>query len=151
MKRSNLFFYFAITIFICGLIVLGYGIIRWISYSPELELAATKEVKELKPPPNKASLHRNQTRIHCQTNPFTLSGEEIKEVSTENSFDSKLVLKGTIIGPEKTAVLTVKEHPQESYLAKEGDIILQERIVTIKQGQVILSKDGKLLTLYQEK
>ena len=151
MKRSNLFFYFAITIFIFGLIVLGYGIIRWISYSPELELAAAKEVKEVKPTPNKASLHRNQTRILCQKNPFTLSGEEIKEVSTENSFDSKLVLKGTIIGSEKTAVLTVKEHPQESYLAKEGDIILQERIVTIKQGQVILSKDGKLLTLYQEK
>ena len=123
MKKGNFLFYLAVAIFLCGLIFLGKVLNQWITSSP-LEETAGIEIKGEKTSEEKPVLDRDQTPI--------------------------LWRKGTIIGASKTAVLVVKENPSESYLVREGDTVLQEKIVTIKQGQVILLKDGRLLTLFQE-
>lgn len=63
---------------------------------------------------------------------------------------SNLILKGTVIGSSKTAVLVTVEDPHRSYLVKVGDVLFGEEIVAIETGRVVLRKDGKLLTLRQE-
>ena len=148
VKKGNFLFYLAVAIFLCGLIFLGKVLNQWITSSP-LEETAGIEIKGEKTSEEKPVLDRDQTPILWRKNPFSLTDEGLNDLP-ETLVASGFVLKGTIIGASKTAVLVVKENPSESYLVREGDTVLQEKIVTIKQGQVILLKDGRLLTLFQE-
>lgn len=149
MRQRSYLPFLAITTFVLGLFILGKALHRWVSYTPPTETVLVeqgeKNNEEVKPIPG-----RDQSLISWRRNPFTLTTETLNEADSLPVI-SNLILKGTIIGSSKTAVLVTVEDPGQSYLVKVGDNLFGEEVVAIEKGRVVLRKDGKLLTLYQEK
>ena len=140
--------YLAILVFLIGCLALGRAMYRWVTYAPMLEVTAVDQ-RELAGEA-KLLLGRDQSRIDWGHNPFSLARTSGEGSGNQSPVNSNLILKGTVIGSSKTAVLSTKDELSRSYLAKEGDVILGEQIVTIEAGRVVIRKEGKLLTLAKE-
>jgi type II secretory pathway component PulC len=139
---------YALPFFVFGLLIMGKALHRWASYTSPPETVLVEQVvkanEEVEPIPG-----RNQSLLSWRSNPFSLT-KETREETELPPVVSNLLLKGTVTGSSRTAVLVTVEDPSRSYLAKVGDVIFGEEIVSIETGRVILRKNGKLITLYQE-
>lgn len=146
MKQRLYLTFFAIAIFVCGLITMGKALYRWVTYTPPAVTAMV--VQGGRANEDKPVLGRDQSPISWRYNPFSLTRVMPNEESSP--VVSNFILKGTVIGNSKTAVLVTVEDPTRSYLVKVGNVLFGEEIVAIERGRVVLRKNGKLLTLRQE-
>ena len=143
MRRQVFLFLLAIVIFIFGLFILGKALYRWVN-EPLLTVTDSGEREEVKV--GMPGYGRDQSPLSWRRNPFSLTARNERKAQP---VVSNLILKGTVIGNNKIAVIAAIEDPGRSYLMKVGDRLMGEEIVSIEKGQVIVRKDGILLTLRQ--
>ncbi len=148
VKQEKILSYGAVIVLVIAILVLGKAVHRGLTDPPAVGVMEEGQEKETEV--EKLFLGRDQSRVTWRPNPFSLNKENAAAETDRTPAVSKLTLKGTVIGSSKTAVLVLLEDASQSFLAKEGDVILGEQVMAIEAGRVVIRKDGQLLTLAKE-
>lgn len=151
VKQEKILSYGAVIVLVIAILVLGKAVHRGLTDPPAVGISGVmEEGQEKETEAEMLFLGRDQSRVTWRPNPFSLNKENAAAETDRTPAVSKLTLKGTVIGSSKTAVLVLLEDASQSFLAKEGDVILGEQVMAIEAGRVVIRKDGQLLTLAKE-
>src|SRR5690554_2102717 len=132
----------AIILFLAGSGFFAYTYYEWRHFSPEIEVVfpVADENTAAVPLPHR----RGSVRIY--SNPFFPSDPD--ETSTRGS---RLILRGTLIGPDSLALVESQDRPGESRIVREGDTVLEEKILSIHEGWItVLVNEAETVILRME-
>lgn len=130
----------AILLFLAGSGFFAYTYYEWRHFTPEINLPsrATDKKPIMVPLPHR----RDSTLLY--NNPFFPSEEEAPR-------GSRLILRGTVVGPHSLAVVEARDQPGESHLVRAGEVVLGEKILSIHEGWITIANSrGETIVLKME-
>lgn len=123
----------AIILFLAGSGFFAYTYYEWRHFSPEIRVPSPAADEKPAPVP----LPHRRRSVPVYRNPFFPSVPEEEEPRM-----SRLILRGTVIGPEPLAVVESKDRPGETRIVRESESVAEEKILSIHEGWITVRISG---------